>query len=42
LTCQYACSERQIAPGLGYALKPSGDVDPVAHEIAIAFLDHIA
>jgi hypothetical protein len=29
-------------PGLGYALEPRGDVDAVAHEIAVALLDDIA
>jgi hypothetical protein len=28
--------------GLGNALQSSGDVDAIAHEIAIALLDHIA
>ena len=28
--------------GLGDALKPRGDVDAVAHQIAVALLDHIA
>jgi hypothetical protein len=29
-------------PGHGDALKPGGDVDAVAHQIAVAFLDHVA
>ena len=41
LTCQYACSERQIAPGLARPW-PCGDIDAVAHQIAVAFLDHVA
>ena len=27
---------------LGDALQPRGDIDPVAHQIAVGFLDHIA
>ena len=29
-------------PGRGNAFKPGGDVDAVAHQIAVAFLDHVA
>jgi hypothetical protein len=29
-------------PGLGDALQPRGDIDAIAHEIAVGFLDHIA
>ena len=29
-------------PGLGDALQPRGDIDAVAHEVAVAFLDHVA
>jgi hypothetical protein len=28
--------------GLGYGLEPSGDVDAVAHQVAVALLDDIA
>jgi hypothetical protein len=28
--------------GLGDALKPSGDIDPVAHQVAVGLLDHVA
>ena len=28
--------------GLGYALEARGDVDAVAHQVAVALLDHIA
>src|SRR5271165_4121338 len=28
--------------GLSDAFEPRGDVDPVAHQIAVAFLDHVA
>ena len=42
LTWRYASSDRQIAPGAAMPLKPGGDVDAVAHQIAVALLDHIA
>ena len=29
-------------PGLGDALEPSGDIDAVAHEVAVALLDNVA
>ena len=29
-------------PGLGDALQPRGDIDAIAHEIAVAFLDDVA
>src|SRR6202011_4016766 len=29
-------------PGLGDAFKARGDIDAVAHEIAVALLDHVA
>ena len=28
--------------GFGYALQASGDIDAVAHQVAVAFLDHVA
>ena len=28
--------------GIGYAFKARGDIDAVAHQIAVAFLDHVA
>ena len=28
--------------GLGDALEPRGDIDAVAHQVAVAFLDHVA
>ena len=28
--------------GLGYAFESGGDIDAVAHEVAVAFLDHVA
>ena len=31
-----------MAPGCGDALQARGDVDAVAHQVAVAFLDHIA
>ena len=41
LTCRYASSERQIAPG-PRSLQSRGNVHPIAHQVAVAFLDHIA
>ena len=29
-------------PRLGDALQPRGDIDAVAHQVAVAFLDHVA
>ena len=29
-------------PGLGDALQPRGDIDAVAHQVAVDFLDHVA
>jgi hypothetical protein len=29
-------------PGRGDALQPRGDIDAVAHQVAVAFLDHVA
>ena len=29
-------------PGLGDALQPRGDIDAVAHQVAVALLDHVA
>jgi len=29
-------------PGLGDALEPRGDIDAVAHEVAVGFLDNVA
>ena len=41
-TCRYASSERQIAPGWQTAFQPGGNVDAVAHQIAVALLDDVA
>jgi hypothetical protein len=32
----------QIAPGPGDPFEPPGDIDAVAHEVAVAFLDDVA
>ena len=33
---------RQIPPGSQMRLEPRRDVDPVAHEVAVGLLDHVA
>ena len=32
----------QIPPGVGNSLEARGDIDAVAHQVAVAFLDHVA
>ena len=41
LTCQGLLRETDRA-GLGDAFEPSGDIDPVAHQVAVGLLDDIA
>ena len=40
-TCPYASSDKHTPPG-GDPFQSGGDIDAIAHQIAIAFLDYIA
>ena len=42
LTCSKASSERGKSARLGDAFQPRGDIYAVAHQVAVALLDHIA
>ena len=42
MTCRYACFGQTDGAGLGNAFQSRGDIDAIAHQIAVALLDHIA
>ena len=42
LTCQYASLGQTDGAGLGNAFQSRGDIDAIAHQIAVALLDHVA